>query len=251
MYYKKYTTHNSILKSIKLKEKTIKNILKKSNNRYELWCNFIIKNKLKNISEIGVYKGDFAAKLLTKCRSIENYYMIDPWKNLSDWNKPANHDNEIFESFYKEALNKTEFAKEKRVILRGKTTEVINQVKNESIDFVYIDGDHTLKGISIDLINIWDKIKPGGFIAGDDFSPTIWQHSLDFEPTLVFPFALYFSEAKGVNIFGLPFNQFLIYKDPIGFNFLDLTNNSYTNTTILSQFSRTTMLKKIIKDFIT
>ena len=96
-----------------MKEKTINNILKKSNDRYDLWCNFIIKHELKNISEIGVYKGDFASKLLTKCRSIENYYMIDPWKNLSDWNKPANHENKIFESFYEETLNKTEFAKEK------------------------------------------------------------------------------------------------------------------------------------------
>ena len=234
-----------------MKEKTINNILQKSNNRYDLWCNFIIEHELKNISEIGVYKGDFASKLLTKCRSIENYYMIDPWENLSNWNKPANHENKIFESFYEETLNKTEFAKEKRIILRGKTTEVINQIENESIDFVYIDGDHTLKGISIDLINIWDKIKPGGFIAGDDFSPTIWQHSLKFEPTLVFPFALYFAEAKAVNIIGLPFNQFLIYKDEIGFNFLDLTNNSYKNKTLLSQFNNTKMLKKILKTFIT
>ena len=234
-----------------VKKKIIKNILQKAKDRYDLWIDFIIKYELKNISEIGVYKGDFATKLLTECKSIENYYMIDPWKNLSDWNKPANHDNKIYESFYKEMLNKTEFAKEKRKILRGKTTEVINKIKNESIDFVYIDGDHTLKGISIDLINIWDKIKPGGFIAGDDFSPTIWQHSLNFEPTLVFPFALYFAEAKGVNIVGLPFNQFLIYKDPIGFNFLDLTNNSYKNKTLLSQFNKTKMLKKIIKNFIT
>lgn len=234
-----------------MNEKQINNILKNSNNRYELWSNFITDNKLKHIAEIGVYKGNFAASVLKECSCIKNYYMIDPWKNLNDWNKPANHDNIIFDSFYKETLNKTGFAKEKTIILRGKTTEVINQIEDESIDLVYIDGDHTLKGITIDLINIWNKIKPGGFIAGDDFSPTIWQHSLKFEPTLVFPFALYFAEAKGVKIIGLPFNQFLIYKDQAGFDFLDLTKNSYKNKTILSQFNKRTMLKKIIKSFIT
>ncbi|MEO0338135.1 MAG: riboflavin synthase, partial [Bacteroidota bacterium] len=55
----------------------------------------------------------------------------------------------------KETLDKTNFAKEKRIILRGKTTEVINKIKDNSLDFVYIDGDHTLRGITIDLINIW------------------------------------------------------------------------------------------------
>lgn len=234
-----------------MKVETLRYILKKSNNRYTLWSNFILNNKLQNITEIGVYKGQFATKLLTECSCIENYYMIDPWENLSDWNKPANHDNKLFESFYKKTLDKTEFAKSKRIILRGKTTEVINQIKDESIDFAYIDADHTLKGITIDLINIWDKIKPGGFIAGDDFCPTIWQHSLKFEPTLVFPFALYFAEAKGVNIIGMPFNQFLICKEPKGFNFIDLTNNSYINKTLLRQFNTRIMLKKILKDFIT
>ena len=239
------------LKENKMKKEMLNQILKKSNNRCDLWSNFIIKNQLNNITEIGVYKGRFAANLLRSCSCIKNYFMIDPWKNLSDWNKPANHDNKLFESFYQKTLNTTDFAKSKRIILRGKTTEVIHKIDDEIIDFAYIDADHTLKGITIDLINIWNKIKPGGFIAGDDFCPTIWQHSLKFEPTLVFPFALYFAEAKGVTITGLPFNQFLICKEPKGFDFIDLTNNRYINKTILSQFNKKTILKKLINDFIT
>jgi hypothetical protein len=233
-----------------IEEKHFKDIIKKSNNRYDLWSNFITYNNFKSISEIGVYKGDFSARLLNDCSCIEDYYMIDPWRNLSDWNKPANHNNKVFESFYKETLDKTEFASNKRIILKGKTTEVINQIDDESIDLVYIDGDHTLKGITIDLINIWDKIKPGGFIAGDDFCSTIWQHSLNFEPTLIFPFVLYFAEAKGVKVIGLPFNQFVICKDTKGFSFLNLTNNTYKDKTILSHLNRKTMLKKIIKSLI-
>ena len=81
-----------------IEEKHFKDIIKRSNNRYDLWSNFITYNNFKSISEIGVYKGDFSARLLNDCSCIEDYYMIDPWRNLSDWNKPANHNNKVFKS---------------------------------------------------------------------------------------------------------------------------------------------------------
>jgi hypothetical protein len=55
-------------------------------------------------------------------------------------------------------------------------------------------------------------VKPGGFVGGDDLSPSIWQHGESFEPTLVFPFALYFAEAMRTRIYALPYQQFLIEK---------------------------------------
>ncbi len=115
---------------------------------------------------------------------------------------------------------------------------MINEINNDSLDFVYIDGDHTLKGITIDLINLWDKVKPNGIIGGDDFSPTIWQHYPTFEPTLVFPFAVYFAEAMHTTIYGLPYNQFMLTKEMNGFEFIDLTTQLYTNTSLLDQFKK-------------
>lgn len=194
--------------------------------------------------ELGVYRGDFAETILKECAGLKKYYMIDPWKHLDSWNKPANRNNEIFEKFFLEVKTKTNFASNKRVVLRGKTTEVISKIPDRELDFAYIDGDHTLKGISIDLINLYPKIKPGGWIGGDDFSRTIWQHSLRFEPTLVFPFAVYFAEAVGAPIYALPYNQFLIEKknDP-SFSFADLTNR-YTDTSLRSQVHPSNYLKK-------
>ena len=71
-------------------------------------------------------------------------------------------------------------------------------------------------------------MRPGGIILGDDFSATIWQHHKKFEPTLVFPFAVYFAEAIGARIYGLGFRQFLI-EVPAGrerkFEFIDFTGS--------------------------
>jgi hypothetical protein len=217
-------------------QEAIRKINDRSNDRFTFCIELINEFSLKNIAELGVYRGDFAKELLEKSTSIEEYTMIDPWRNLSKWNKPANKDNNTFEEFYLETMQKTDFAKEKRKVLRGKTTEVINDIKDNSLDFIYIDGDHTLKGITIDLINLWPKVKENGFIVGDDFCPSIWQHSPKFEPTLIFPFAVYFAEAVNTKIYGLPHSQFLITKDQSGFGFIDLTNGEYADPELRKQF---------------
>lgn len=224
-------------------QQIIKNCLDQSNSRFELWVNFLNSIKVKNVAELGVYKGDFAAKLLKECDSIEKYYMVDPWRHLDDWNKPANKEDNKFEKFLSETKSKTDFASSKRIILRGKTTEVIDKIPDNELDFAYIDGDHTLKGISIDLIRLFPKIKDGGWIGGDDFSKTVWQHSTKFEPTLVFPFAVYFAEAVNAQIYALPNSQFLLFKDSTqSFSFIDLTGD-YQDTGLKEQFNPNKILK--------
>jgi hypothetical protein len=176
--------------------------------------------------EVGVWKGDFAKQVLEQCEFIDQYYMIDPWTNLADWNKPLNVNRGEFDSVYAEAMEKTAFASKKIVVLRGRTKEVIDRIEDKSIDFAYIDGDHTLRGITIDLIKLLPKVKEFGFIGGDDFINNPWHHDVRFEPTLVCPFSIYFAEATNLPIVALPFNQFLIQKRPdSSFSFIDTTGN--------------------------
>ncbi len=77
-------------------------------------------------------------------------------------------------------------------------------------------------------------MKAGGFIGGDDFAKTIWQHATQFEPTLVFPYAVYFAEAVGAPIYALPHRQFLIEKNGGGFRFEDLVG-SYPDRSLRHQ----------------
>lgn len=188
-------------------------ILEKIKGRVELWQGIISKNKIKTVAEIGVWRGDFAACILMLCPTVESYTMIDPWRNLPDWNKPNNRSDEEFASIYTEAMAKTAFAANRRRVLRGTTVEVVDKIKDSSLDFVYVDGDHTLKGISLDMINILPKVKTGGFIGGDDFVENHWHHGRDFAPTMVKPFILSFAEAYGFPLHELPCNQFLLQKN--------------------------------------
>lgn len=224
-------------------EVVVRECASRSNGRCDLWVRFLNSVKAERVAELGVYRGDFAARLLQECGSIEKYYMIDPWRHLDHWNKPANASDDVFEQYLSEAKAKTDFASQKRIVLRGTTTEVIDQIPDGELDFAYIDGDHTLKGVAIDLIRVFPKIKVGGWIGGDDFSRTIWQHSTTFEPTLVFPFAVYFAEAVGNRIFSLPDSQFLIEKvSPGKFAFVDLAGN-YREVGLRSQFHPSKVLR--------
>ena len=213
----------------------LKALIDSSKNRNDLWVHLVNKKQVEAMAELGVYRGHFAEDVLRRCESVSEYIMIDPWRNLEDWNKPANEDDQAFEAIYREAMKRTEFAVSRRAVLRGKTMEVIEQIENGSLDFVYIDADHTLKGITIDLINIWPKVKRGGLIGGDDFGPSIWQHGSDYEPTMVFPYTVYFAEAVGAKLYALPFNQFLMIKEGKGFEFIDLTDGKYSNTGLRGQ----------------
>ncbi|MFQ5683117.1 MAG: class I SAM-dependent methyltransferase [Candidatus Binatia bacterium] len=226
----------------------LKNCVEKSNSRFDLWIEFINVYGIESMAEIGVFRGGFASKVLEQCGSLKKYYMIDPWKNLEGWNKPGNKDDQTFQKHFDEVKRKTDFASEKRIILKGKTTEVIHEIPDESLDFVYIDGDHTLRGITIDLIKAYSKLRVGGCIGGDDFTKTIWQHHIRFEPTLVFPFAVYFAEAMDARIYALPFNQYLIERSTDStYAFLDFTGE-YHRVALQSHFTLFKILTPVLNE---
>jgi hypothetical protein len=220
--------------------------ISKSQSRVEFWVEFIRSTRAQRMAEVGVYRGDFAAFVLQRCEVLSRYYMIDPWRHLNDWNKPANHDDSVLDRFFEEAKAKTDFAAAKRVILRGKTTEVVDGIADGELDLAYVDADHTLKGIAIDLIRLYPKLRIGGFLGGDDFTRSVWEHKTSFEPTLVFPFAVYFAEAVGATVYALPRSQFVIQKtDGTRFAFVDLAGE-YVDIGLRNQFAPEKVLGLIV-----
>ena len=178
-------------------------------DRFDYWADFINRQRIKAVTEIGVWRGQFAEHMLTHCPGIEQYNLVDPWRHLDDWNKPFNVDPQEFEDVYAEARLRTAPFSSKCKFLRGRTTEIDLPI----VDFTYVDGDHTLRGITIDLIRAWPKTT---WLGGDDFGE-IWAHGPNHEPSLVKPFAVYFAEAVDAP-FLLDGDQFLIGGED-GFSF--------------------------------
>lgn len=203
----------------------IQNIASNASTRNGMWQKIVNQLGVADVAEVGVWRGAFAAHLLEHCRGIDAYTMIDPWQQLPEWNKPANQDDAFFEGVFAEAMTCTDFAKDKRNVMRCTTKEAAPNIAKESLDMIYVDGDHTLRGITIDLLLMYEKLRPGGVLGGDDFGESVWQHGPEFDPTFVCPYAIYFAEAMNVPIIILPFMQFIILKDPeLGFDVFNLTD---------------------------
>lgn len=209
----------------------------KAGSRLDLWAHLTEAAEARVLTEVGVFRGHFAKDVLERCPDLSRYIMIDPWRNLDDWNKPANFEQDRFDAIYNEAMELTEFAAEKRAVLRDVTKVAAREIEDSSVDLCYIDGDHTLRGITIDLMQMFSKVKDGGLLGGDDFTKTIWQHGDEFDPTFVCPYAIYFAEAMDVPIYALPHNQFVMVKDPARrFELIDLAGG-YTGLK-LNEMSR-------------
>ena len=130
--------------------------------------------------------------------------MLDPWKHLDRWAKPANVNQAQFDKIYDEAMSRTDFAAERHTVLRGQTVEVIENIPDNSLDFIYIDADQSLKGISIDMIRAYPKLKAGGMVGGDDSRRQSGSMRIGSSRPWVCPFAAYFAEAVGAPLVIFP-----------------------------------------------
>ncbi len=110
-------------------------------------------------AEIGVYKGKYCEKF---CLAGINMYAIDPWK---DSNLQRQQRQDYLYNYAKKVLEKTK----KCVVIRKSSMDAVKNFENESLDFVYIDADHSYNETYND-IHYWYKIvKKGGIISGHDY----------------------------------------------------------------------------------
>lgn len=71
-------------------------------------------------------------------------------------------------TLYQEFLKNIEPVKSVVTPIVGDSAHSASFYKDESLDFVFLDADHTYEGVLRD-INAWlPKVKPGGILAGDD-----------------------------------------------------------------------------------
>ena len=116
--------------------------------------------------EVGTEGGKYANVLL---KSIPELHLtcIDPWTVYDDGGGYKDVDQERYNKYYAEAVERTKGYN--CDLVRGYSMNVIKDWPDESIDFVYIDGNHRLDYVTNDIVNWTDKVKKGGIVAGHDF----------------------------------------------------------------------------------
>src|SRR5918994_329168 len=102
-----------------LDERAIRALAAEATNRLALWNAFARGAGILRMLEIGVSRGRFASAMLEAAPALQTYYMIDPWRHLDDWNKPANRPDDAFERIFEKAMEATREHAGRRVVLRG------------------------------------------------------------------------------------------------------------------------------------
>lgn len=116
--------------------------------------------------EIGVLKGETSHVLLESCPNIKKLYGIDPYITYTAIDVIRSQEDM---NNYEKALhqNMKPFG-ERFELIKKKSIDAADQLANEPLDFVLVDGDQTEDSIYNDIELYYPKIKKNGYIFGHD-----------------------------------------------------------------------------------
>ena len=117
-------------------------------------------------AEIGCAEGFNAADLLRN--GMEKLYMVDIWQQADVKGDGANND-EWHEKNYRAAMFRIEQWKDKAVVLKGFSADMVKNVPDESLGLVYLDAGHSYPDVYMDLLMWFPKLMKGGIMAGHDY----------------------------------------------------------------------------------
>jgi len=119
-------------------------------------------------AEVGVAKGIGSRNLLQQLPQLK-LYSINAWATLrkgigeayTGWGSCQ------WEKVFNQTRRRLEWAGERSQIIRKPSQVAAKQLANHSLDFAYIDGEHTYKGCKADLMSYLPLIKP---LCGHDYN---------------------------------------------------------------------------------
>lgn len=129
-------------------------------------------NGWKTGAELGVWYGVTTTYLLEKHPNL-SMFAVDSWKIRPEGTlekyTPGEHGHSWNHNFYEEQFKKKLGKNIDRCnILKMDTDDAARIVEDNSLDFVFIDADHSTEGVLNDIKNWLPKLKDTGWLLGDD-----------------------------------------------------------------------------------
>jgi methyltransferase family protein len=133
-------------------------------------------------AEIGTWRGDFAANVLSSTHPRQ-LSLVDPWEYREEsayegalYGGQTHAGREEMESIYQSVVDRfrSNIERGEVVVKRMRSVDAAASFPDHSFDWVYIDGDHTYEAVRSDLEAYYRTVKPGGFLAGDDYGTAGW-----------------------------------------------------------------------------
>ncbi len=121
--------------------------------------------------EIGVCHGFTSEYFLKNTPTIKKLYVVDNYPSFIDWDgtRITVERQEVTKRLCKSRLEK--FG-DKVTFAYEHSANFAQTLEDDSLDFVFVDGDHSYEATLADIQSYWPKVKKGGLFAGHDINLT-------------------------------------------------------------------------------
>ena len=126
------------------------------------------------MAEVGVWQGRNARNLLQQRKDL-HMTLVDTWSpdHLEGYKGTGDFQAKLGQGKWDRVLanlrKDLRWAPGRWKTLRGPSHEMVHHVEDRSLDMVFLDGDHSAEGVTLDLDNWEQKIKDGGWIGSHDY----------------------------------------------------------------------------------
>lgn len=118
-------------------------------------------------AELGVAEGYFSNELLW--HGIQKLYCVDNYASIPHQKGDGGFPQEWHDKNFADAKNRLAGFVGKVIFLRGLSKDMAHYVADNSLGLVYLDADHSYKGVMSDLKTWFPKLVNGGIMAGHDY----------------------------------------------------------------------------------
>jgi hypothetical protein len=127
-------------------------------------------------AEVGVWRGETCEKVLAQRPKVK-LYLVDRWappvkgdSYSTSGAQIAAKDKKAHEDAYNQVVRLVKPFEDRATYLIGDTVPMAQKIANISLDFAFIDADHSYIGVYNDIIAYLPKVKLGGWLGGHDWN---------------------------------------------------------------------------------
>lgn len=117
--------------------------------------------------EVGTYKGEFAKTILDSWAGV--LYMVDTWRKFDNGEYEDITNSSMSDHTMNDVQESIRGYEDRAFMLRGKSELLVDLFDDNSLDFVYVDANHSYESVKQDLDIWYPKIKSGGVLSGHDY----------------------------------------------------------------------------------
>ena len=122
--------------------------------------------------EIGTQGAGLTKAILLYCPNVSKLYTVDPWNHREGNLFEAGHPQEEHDTVKGWAYTALAEYGERVEIMPITSDEAFTKIPGP-VDFVWIDGDHTVEAVERDILNGLRMVGPDGILGGHDHNTVL------------------------------------------------------------------------------